>query len=244
MVSAGRPRRAVSDGVAVSEAAEPAFLPMPHGSPHAFGWLASSRRDRALDLETSWSEAVPGILQGLAGEYLLPIVVAPARRDHRGNALVITSLPVVVGGGTGNAWANPQPAQTPRRLVIGGGFVVDGGRDRHLQERARVLGFGNLRTHLRTHLQARCDAGSSVPRIASELSERLRTVMCLRPRPRALVGLVELSSTFSAGGRADAHAIRRDLQRAICAFGTAWCRRRAGRMRGERNAGAGRVRAR
>ena len=57
-------------------------------------------------------------------------------------------------------------------------------------------------------------------------------------------GLVELSSTFSADGRADAHAIRRDLRRAICGCGTVWCRRRAGRTRGERNAGAGRVRAR
>jgi hypothetical protein len=43
--------------------------------------------------------------------------------------------------------------------------VVDGGRDRHLDERARVLGFEDLRGYL----QARCDAGASIPRIATEL---------------------------------------------------------------------------
>jgi hypothetical protein len=43
--------------------------------------------------------------------------------------------------------------------------VVDGGRDRHLDERARVLGFEDLRGYL----QARCDAGHSIPRIATEL---------------------------------------------------------------------------
>jgi len=46
--------------------------------------------------------------------------------------------------------------------------VVDGGRDRHLQERARLLGFEDLGAYL----QARCDAGASVPRIASELGVR------------------------------------------------------------------------
>jgi hypothetical protein len=42
--------------------------------------------------------------------------------------------------------------------------VVDGGRDRRLQERARWYGFEDLRGYL----QARCDAGHSVPRIAAE----------------------------------------------------------------------------
>jgi hypothetical protein len=45
---------------------------------------------------------------------------------------------------------------------------VDGGRDRRLDERARGLGFGSLRGYL----QARCDAGASVPRIAAELGVR------------------------------------------------------------------------
>jgi len=45
---------------------------------------------------------------------------------------------------------------------------VDGGRDRRLDERARVLGFESLRGYL----QARCDAGASVPGIAAELGVR------------------------------------------------------------------------
>jgi hypothetical protein len=72
---------------------------------------------------------------------------------------------VALSGGTGNAWANPPPAETPRRLLLSGGFRVDGSRDRRLEERARVLGFEDLRGYL----QARCDAGYSIPRIGSEL---------------------------------------------------------------------------
>jgi hypothetical protein len=53
----------------------------------------------------------------------------------------------------------------PRRLILKGGFVVDDGRDRRLEERARVLGFESLRGYL----QARCDTGYSIPRIATEL---------------------------------------------------------------------------
>jgi hypothetical protein len=49
-----------------------------------------------------------------------------------------------------------------------GGFAVDSGRDRRLEERTRRHGFEDLRGYL----QARCDAGSSVPRIASELGVR------------------------------------------------------------------------
>jgi hypothetical protein len=68
--------------------------------------------------------------------------------------------------------------------------VVDGGRDRHLEERARVLGFEDLRGYL----QARCDDGYSIPRIATELGvgdwqvqaalSRLR--VRLAPRPQRL----------------------------------------------------------
>jgi hypothetical protein len=46
--------------------------------------------------------------------------------------------------------------------------VVDGGRARHLDERAGALGFEDLRGYL----QARCDDGASVPRIATELGVR------------------------------------------------------------------------
>jgi hypothetical protein len=68
--------------------------------------------------------------------------------------------------------------------------VVDGGRDRRLEERAGVLGFEDLRGYL----QARCDAGHSVPRIATELGVRdwqvqaalTRLQMRLAPLPERL----------------------------------------------------------
>jgi transposase len=72
---------------------------------------------------------------------------------------------VALSGGTGNAWASPQAAETGRRLVLAGGFVVDDGRDRRLKEYADALGFGDLRAYL----QARCDTGASIPGIATEL---------------------------------------------------------------------------
>jgi hypothetical protein len=99
-------------------------------------------------------------------------------------------LPVVVPGGTGNAWASPQAAETPRRLVLGGGFGVDGGHHRHLEERAHALGFEDLRGYL----QARCDDGASVRGIATELGVRdwqvqaalARQGVRLAPRPQRL----------------------------------------------------------
>jgi hypothetical protein len=77
----------------------------------------------------------------------------------------VLPIRVALSGVNGNAWASPQPAETPRRLVLAGGFAVDDGRDRRLQQRARTLGFDDLRAYL----QARCDAGHSIPRIATEL---------------------------------------------------------------------------
>jgi len=56
-------------------------------------------------------------------------------------------------------------AGTPRWLVVTGGFAVDGGRDRRLEARAGAFGFDDLRAYL----QARCDTGRSIPRIATEL---------------------------------------------------------------------------
>jgi hypothetical protein len=99
-------------------------------------------------------------------------------------------LPVVVPGGTGNARANPQPAETPRRLLIEGGFAVAGSRDRRLEDRAGALGFDDLRGYL----QARCDAGASIPRIAAELgvsdwqvqAALARLEVRLVPRPQRL----------------------------------------------------------
>ncbi len=71
-------------------------------------------------------------------------------------------------GATGNAWANPATSETPRRLVLEGGFAVHGGRDWLLRDGARALGFRDLRGCL----QARCDGGYSIPRIATELGVR------------------------------------------------------------------------
>jgi hypothetical protein len=67
------------------------------------------------------------------------------------------------------AWVTVQrvasPAKTGRRLVIQTSFVVDGGRSRRLGDRARALGFADIQSYL----QARCDAGWSVPALAEEL---------------------------------------------------------------------------
>ncbi len=68
--------------------------------------------------------------------------------------------------------------------------MADGGRDRRLQERASALGFGDLRGYL----QSRCDAGASVPRIATELGVgawQVQAVLArlgvrLAPRPQRL----------------------------------------------------------
>ena len=53
-------------------------------------------------------------------------------------------------------------------MVLEDGFAVDDGRDRHLKQRAWELGFEDLREYL----QARCDTGHSIPRIAAELGVR------------------------------------------------------------------------
>jgi AraC-like DNA-binding protein len=99
-------------------------------------------------------------------------------------------LPLVVPPGTTKAWATPQPAETPRQLVLHGGFVVDDGRVRRLERQARRLGFADLRGYLQT----RCDTGHSVPQLARELGESEWTVsqaittlgIVLPPRPERL----------------------------------------------------------
>jgi hypothetical protein len=129
-------------------------------------------------------------------------------------------LPIVVPGGTGNAWANPQPAQTPRRLVVEDGFAVDGGRGRHLKEQAGALGFEDLGAYL----QARCDAGASVPRIAAELgvgdwqvqAALARTGVQLACRPQRLAAQrrryteERIAAHVAALGFADVHAYLAD----------------------------------
>jgi len=114
----------------------------------------------------------------------------PEPKGSRRNALVSASLPIGVPGGTGNAWATPRPAKTGRRLVLEGWFAVDGSRDRHLKERLGALGFDDFRAYL----QVRCDAGSSVPRVAAELgvgdwqvqAALARLAVRLAPHPQRL----------------------------------------------------------
>jgi AraC-like DNA-binding protein len=77
-----------------------------------------------------------------------------------------------VGPGTTKRWVNRSPAQTPRHLVIHGGFAVDDGRARQLERRVSQLGFADLRGYL----QARSDAGLSVPQLAAELGVTTWTV--------------------------------------------------------------------
>src|SRR6266496_689474 len=74
-------------------------------------------------------------------------------------------LPLLVPPGTTKTWVTLGPAQTPRQLVVQGGFVVDDGRTRRLEQHGRRFGYPDLRSYL----QARCDAGYSVPALAEEL---------------------------------------------------------------------------
>jgi hypothetical protein len=67
--------------------------------------------------------------------------------------------------GTPSAWVTPPPASLPRRLVLNGGFTVDDGHHRHLDQQASRLGFGDLRACL----QAVLDDGWSIPQLATHL---------------------------------------------------------------------------
>jgi hypothetical protein len=75
-------------------------------------------------------------------------------------------------------------------LVLHGGFEVNDGRTRRLEQHARGLGFHDLRGYL----QSRCDTGHSVPGLARELGESEWTVTqalatvgaVLPPRPQRL----------------------------------------------------------
>jgi hypothetical protein len=93
-------------------------------------------------------------------------------RHHGARSCWPPGLPLLVPPGTTKAWLTQRPAQTPRRLVIQGGFVVDDGRSRRLEQQARRLGHPDLRSYL----QSRCDAGYSVPALAEELGEGEWTV--------------------------------------------------------------------
>ena len=111
-------------------------------------------------------------------------------RYHGARLCWSPGLPLVVPPGTTKAWVTPRPAITSRQLVIEGGFVVDDGRVRRLEQRTRQLGFIDLRGYLQT----RCDSGPSVPGLARELGESEWTItqaletlgVVLPPRPQRL----------------------------------------------------------
>jgi AraC-like DNA-binding protein len=104
----------------------------------------------------------PGALETIVGGATLTQDAQPSAEL----ALTASTVETVVAPGTTKTWATLGPAETPRRLVIQGGFVVDDGRSRRLQQRARDLGYADLRGYRR----ARCDAGYSVPALAGELA--------------------------------------------------------------------------
>jgi hypothetical protein len=74
--------------------------------------------------------------------------------------------------GTPSAWETPPAAPAHRRLLLSSGFAVIDGQQRRLYQRARQLGFPDLRSYL----QDRCDAGHSVPTIGQELALSQGTV--------------------------------------------------------------------
>src|SRR6266511_3735126 len=87
--------------------------------------------------------------------------------------VLVPGLRLVVPPGTTKGWVTPRPAATPRQLVVHGGFVVDDGRTRRLEQHARRIGFADLRGFLQT----RCDHGYSVPVFAHELGVSEWTVL-------------------------------------------------------------------
>jgi hypothetical protein len=68
----------------------------------------------------------------------------------------------------------------PRHLVISGGFTIDGGQQRHLDQQARRLGFADLRACLHALL----DDGWSIPLLA--LGGSSVTAVTAKPQVNAM----------------------------------------------------------
>jgi hypothetical protein len=81
------------------------------------------------------------------------------------DALMMTGLPEWRGARHSERMGNTPAARSPRRLTINDRFMVKGGRQRHLQEQARRLGFADLRACLRDLLED----GWSIPQLATHL---------------------------------------------------------------------------
>ena len=75
-------------------------------------------------METLWSEPIPEVVQGRAGEHVLPIVVSLGSADHVGNALVIARLPIVVPGETAMGKSHRNYTTAGRTVELQGGFSV------------------------------------------------------------------------------------------------------------------------
>jgi len=82
-------------------------------------------------------------------------------------------MPVALGGGTGNAWAKTQPAETDRGLVLSGGFAVDVPRWRALARRVRALGVAGLGAYLAARY---AQDGGSLAAVAAELATSTHTI--------------------------------------------------------------------
>jgi hypothetical protein len=85
----------------------------------------------------------------------------------------VVPVPVALRGGTGNAWAQPQPAGTDHGLILEGGFVVEAPRWRALARRVRALGFDDLGAYLAARYAQ--DRGS-LAELAAELATSTHTV--------------------------------------------------------------------
>jgi hypothetical protein len=79
----------------------------------------------------------------------------------------------------------------PSRLTIKGGFTVDDGHGRDLQQRARRLGFADLRACLHALL----DDGWSIPQLATHLG-------ATQPTIRAAIADHHLRQPVGRGNRA------------------------------------------
>jgi hypothetical protein len=70
---------------------------------------------------------------------------------------MMTGLPERRGARHSERMGTPPAARSPRRLLIKGGFCVDGGQHHQLDQQTKRLGFADLRACL----QALVDEGSN-----------------------------------------------------------------------------------
>jgi hypothetical protein len=91
-----------------------------------------NRRDRSHHDTETGSDPAHALLRRCPCAWLSLAVGGTISAGH----LIDVDLPERVAPGTPGPWVTPPPAHTPRRLVISGGFCVDGGHDRQLSDQA------------------------------------------------------------------------------------------------------------